>query len=262
MTIYIHNKKEYTLPDNWNELSARQLIQLMDIKDQDTTEAYLLRALHVLLGYGKMRFYFMPLDAKFYLLPFVRWVMESNDIINNPITEYAGLLGPASEFDNLRMAEFRVADLHYRLFQKNPSDEHLNNLIAVLYRPMRTDGKLDEGDMREPFNPNTVANRVQAILRWPKPVKQAILFWYEGCMSYMVGLYDLAFSGGQQQAQTTNNIEDGFFGMMRDIAKKGIYGDFNAVENMYVHLVFREVEEQMKEAQRQEELNNQNTTHV
>ena len=62
--------------------------------------------------------------------------------------------------------------------------------------------------------------------------------WYTGCRAHLRELHPAAFEGGDTSYK---NYYDGMYGMMRGIAEKNTYGDFDKVADMYVHYAMKEI---------------------
>jgi hypothetical protein len=122
----------------------------------------------------------------------------------------------------------------------------IDDLIAVLYRPAKNnyDRQRDpDGDIREPFNPNTCAYYTRQVKRWPAEVKIAIMTWYDGCREYLKEMYEV-FDNSPTKKQAK---DPGMFEVIRSLTGER-YGSFDKVGKMNVHLAMREMELLKKEA--------------
>lgn len=260
MYLYYSNKR-YDLPESWNELTGKQLVQLVALVHKGVTEdVALLEALRILWKKSRLSFYgFMQLwrpsfwnDLKQRALKEVIWVFESEKVLTDQLLpKYRGLYGPAGEFSNLRMIEFHACEVYYHRFVHDKDDVWLNRLVAVLYRPgkKKYNKKLDaDGDIREPFSEYISTYYADKVAKWPAAVKQAILMWYDGNRQMLIRFNQDVFSG----SGVKSNIAEGMYGVIRSIAQSGIHGDFEKVSDMNVHKAVMEMRKSIEEFREQE----------
>lgn len=248
--LIYHKRKKKTgsilLPENWDEITSKQYLQLVqlfhaNILDPDVAVD---KALYILLNKNLFSYLILPLQVRQACYDHVLWVFEEKQITKQLLPKYKGLYGPESEFDDLTMVEFHHAEIEYAEAIKNNenSNEALNKLIAVLYRPM-ANGK------RAPFTFELIEPSLKQIDRWPMNVKLAILIWYDGCRQLLRELYPLAFEGSSDSG---DNYFSGLYLMMRSIAGNK-YGTWKDVEQMSVHLAFMEIVASIEDEKRLEE---------
>lgn len=243
---FLHEKKHYVIyAESYNELSCKQLMAISKLfclqLDKELAE---LKALRILLGMSRYSFFRLANDAKLRMLEEIQWVFDGRSSLTKVLIPYYRNIigpwyyGPASEFDNLTMAEWNACEIFYEQIVSADDEEALNNLFAVLYRPAKKgyDKKKDpEGDIREPFNPNTLDARAKKIASFPFHVRYAILQWYDGCRQYLIGLYDV-FDGEEDSSPK----QPGMFELMSGLSG-GKYGIYKDVELLNVHMAMREM---------------------
>jgi len=265
MTIIELNKKLYTIPTCWNELTRKQLLSVMEslfVKAFDINQGRL-QLLKILTGMSWWQFFrtsTAQLQEFFYLTDFI--ISDRTNLTRQILEEYRGLYGPASDFDNLLMSELALCDnLFMRWSEERDKTEYLDELISMLYRPVRKgtllkryDKKINpEGDVREEFNQNKCFYRARKIVKhWPLSVKLAIATWYDGCRWQMVDENEEVFGG----SGNSDVSKYGLVSVMLSVAETGTFGDFNKVEKQFVKTVMmqlndsiaraREMEKQMK----------------
>lgn len=242
---YDKNKK-VVVAENWNELTTKQFLQivkLLHVGISDEIEA-LEKALFILSKKVLLKFFFIPADMRVRMHEHVEWIFEQKGITKQFIPCYKNFYGPADDFDNLRMKEFHAAEMAFYILQQEQNIDALNELIAVLYRPGKknydTKRNIDD-DIRIAYNHNETAFIKRKIKRWPLNIKRAILMWYHGCRQNLEETYKPVFE--DNKAGSSKDYYDGMYGMMRGIAEKKTYGDFNEVGELYVHLAFKEINE-------------------
>lgn len=259
------NKRHYEFPENWNELTQKRLLELVEtmyLKGYKA-EQMLLQLIKVLAQLSKYQFLKAKpeeLEEYFYLLvPYLQEDIEfTRQLVpqfsyqpkgSDPITFY----GPDDECTNLRMGEFTfLEDLYVRWCDSKREDLNLlNDIVAILYRPALPGYDLarnEAGDRREPFNDNVSGFYARKyIANWPTSVKLAIAFWYGGCRVRIVQNYpDLFNSEGGDAGRY------GLLSVMLNVAEGGVFGPFKEVEHQYVNLVLIQLTEIVEKAKRME----------
>jgi hypothetical protein len=265
--IELHSK-QYEVPENWNELNEKRLLQLVDIMFLKgyRAEVMILNMLRVLAQIPKYQFSkCSPEEISEYLYLCEPYLQEDMEFTKNLVPQFAfkdskghvvHFYGPDDCCTNLRMSEFTyLEDLYVRWCQSKREDLNLlNDIVAILYRPAPKDYDLarnPRGDRREPYNDNVCGfNAKKYIALWPPSVKLAIAFWYGGCRTYIVQNYPDLF-----EASTSDVGEFGLLSVMMSVAESGVFGYFEKVEDTYVNLVLIQLTKVVKEAKRLEREN-------
>jgi hypothetical protein len=246
--------KDYNIPDSWNELTANQLIQVMEacyIKKDDPL-VILLRLFKILVDIKFSQWRKIPAEQIDELLYLASFIFDGNaGFTKQLIPCYDNLYGPTDGLTNMLMGEFTFSEHYYMKWQEDKSkDDPLNQLVGVIYRPSKKgyDFRLNtDGDCRERFNENLCAWRSQNIIsKWPQKVKLAIASWYGGCRQQLVNDNPEVFGGNGEPSKY------GLIEVMENIAKDGTHGDFESVENKSVHLMLIHLNITIEEAKRQE----------
>lgn len=276
ITIEI-NRKFYSIPQKWNELSSKQLLQVMDLFycTEYTLEKAQLKLLKILSGMSWWEFFRAPvvtiekqlypfwkpvrilsewlylnrkvcygLDEYLYLTYFT--ILE-NDLTKAVLKEYKGLYGPADSCSNMKMDEFVFSEHYYTQWaEEKMDDDFLNNLVSVLYRPEKEkyDRKKNiDGDCRIAFNENLCQFYADTeIKKWPLKAKMAVAHFYEACRQQWIDSNPDVFGGDGEPAKY------GLLSVMRGVAKSGVHGDIENVEKKYVNAILVELNELVAEA--------------
>lgn len=256
MTIIEVNKKLYTIPTKWDELSQQQLLQVMDILySNNDINSTLLHLFRILTNMSWFRFFSTrPIDMEeyFYLCYFL---VNETGPTKNIIKEYKGLYGPDDDFNNITGDEFVFSEDHYLAFvnSKHEDMNALNNLVAILYRDSKIsyDRKINkDGDVRVPFNQNECAHNSKSKIQNLKlSFRLAVFHWYQACREKMVADNPDIFTGSSNDA-----AKYGLLSIMRTIAETGIHGDFDKVQKMYVKMWMMELNEKIEESKRIEKI--------
>jgi hypothetical protein len=122
------------------------------------------------------------------------------------------LIGPHDGLTNITFKELMHCERLYHDYTTNHDWADVDKLIAVLFR-QRQKG-LDEsspeykGDLRTPFNDYLIDHFSQYTSLLKPEVKQAILFFYEGCKRQIITLFPNVYSGGSATAKKIDIASD------------------------------------------------------
>lgn len=248
--LYTARKKTkiYTVAENYNELTAKQLIAICDLLHKKLSkDDFLFRCLRHLLNMNNLQYALLSLQVKHVIISDLQWLLEKNRLTQQLIYFYDGFYGPASDFDNLTMKEWNSAEQYYFSYLQDYEDatDALNSLVACLYRVGKDnyDYRLNpDGDIRKPYNSNLDEYYAKNFIAyWPLAVKHAIVMWYDGCREAMVELYPI-FDKPKGEVLR----DPGMFDVIRGLSGDK-YGSFAEVENLNVHIAMRELYELKKE---------------
>ena len=242
--LWYNKNKKVVIAETWNEITTNQFLRIVKLLHAGIVDEHLAldKSLHILSNKLMVFFFFIPVDTRQRMHEHCAWVFNQKDLSNQLLPKYRNFYGPADEFDNLCMKEFHAAEMAYYRLNEEKNINHLNELIAILYRPAKKnyDHKRNpDGDARIAYNPNETEWIIKKVKRWPLNMKRAILMWYDGCRQQLEDMYQPAFHN--DGTTSSKNYYDGMYGMIRGIAEKKTYGDFDKVGNMNVHLAFKEI---------------------
>lgn len=250
MTLIEINKRIYPIPESWNELSQRQLFDLMDCLFvlKHSNEQVVLKMLQIMCNMSHFQFYRAraeEMSEYFYLLEVL--LTKKIEFTRQIVPQYEGLFGPDDRISNMVMDEFIFSEDYFTKWRQDESDiNSLNNLVATLYREPKRKYDFDknpDGDPRVPFNQNICSHNANLkISKWGMNAKLAIATWYEGCRMKLVDDNEEVFGGAGEAPKY------GLISIIRAIAKNGVLGDFNSVEKKYVSLIMIELNESIAEA--------------
>lgn len=266
-----YHKKTFLLPENYNELTGDQLLQVNALLLLELPLPVLrLKLLQVLLNIGQFSFFMLPADMKHRILyhnhslsgymvdeeskSAIEWLFEEKEHLTEQLLPvYNGYYGPKKEFDNLTVKEFHVCEIAYSDYLQERNEEHIDKLVAVLYRPAKKDYDfiLDkDGDARIFFNPNELPYYTGIVSKWPAAAKMAILSFYDGNREYVKSLYEEVFNAPQEKGSADG--EAGMYDVIRNLAGTK-YGTFKDVEELLLHDVLHEIVSAIKDNQRLEQ---------
>jgi hypothetical protein len=249
-------------PETWNELSDIQIVHIAATLFEDLPELELnMKLVRIMMQYRYRELLNTQAEAMLeQVFPLVEWVKKDCNLTEQKIPvlyKWYGIkkyYGPSSGLLNLRFCEWDAAERCLYAFHQARSVGSLYQFIAVLYRPKRKVRYLptdDVSDLREAYNfskTEGIAKDLQSFVSLQKAY--AILLWYKGCRSHIQDLYPSIFNSSEA---ATEDQQPFFFPLMRSIAKSGIYGDIDKVEQLYLYTTLEEMvaaEEERAEVER------------
>ena len=234
---------ERHLPKSWNELNPAQLRALAKtnfiLKSESAKKIYLCyRFLKVPL------WFFLRINSQdlLYIYNHLSAMMGNNTLSKTILSKVrVGLgcwLGPDHYGKNMSFLEFIKADNYYSAFMQSGNTEHLNHLVAVLYRPSRTDLWQEspdfKGDERIPLNEYHITDRAKQARRIHLVDRYAILLQYAGLRAYLQQRYPETFSGGKPS-------RFGWAGVIISLSGEK-FGDDDAVASKNIHAILTHLE--------------------
>jgi hypothetical protein len=176
------------VPATWNELTAKQLIQVAGLLHSKQHDIYRLRIelLRILMGFKWYHLLMLGGERLIDLFPFVDFIEKEITLTTNPISKIKArggtLLGPVGDFSRLTADEWTDADEAYIDYRSNGLLADLDRFIAILYRPAYA--YIDTyavGDNRTPYQDHQVPNRIKTLAKVDIRIKEAVVLWYQGC---------------------------------------------------------------------------------
>jgi hypothetical protein len=262
-SIFSQRGRTYAMPEAWNELTGKQLVKLVPILFGDMEPVVAdTHSLRILLGMSKWRF--NRIDAEVVaeeLLPMVAFIRNTRDLTKQllPVIRCGGtsFYGPADGLGNLRMVEFDFAERELAAYHADNTQHSLFRFIATLYRPGKRGydhRRNPDGDPREGFNDNLLAYYANILQEDMHPdMARAIMLWYKGCRQQLAEEHPRIFPAAADKSEEQEDKPDEepalptYFGLMRTIAEKGTYGNFDQIEQMYLGNALAECEFMMDE---------------
>lgn len=230
------------LPSNWSELTRRQLLRLVPLLFRPATSEV---EVHVLLLHQLLNLPYVLWRglSNFQIadhLRLVRWLTAPSRLTKQllPVLGpcWARLAGPGDSLGGVQVWEFANAETQLRKWVDTQGEDHLNRLVAVLYRPRRWFWWLRKlspaysGDNRQAFNEKSVATRSQRVARLPLAQRQAVLLYYLGCRAALEQSYTHVFDGDEGNAKDPNpwltligRLPNDKFGRLDQIAQRPLH---------------------------------------
>ena len=114
------------------------------------------------------------------------------------------LYGPADGLANLNLFELSIAFTTFEAYLKNPSEDLVHKLLAILYRPAKPKTKINKrakyhGDKRQALyqHEHLIPKRAIIMRSLPREVKQLLLFWFASCRHQIIISFPNVFKAPQ-----------------------------------------------------------------
>lgn len=158
-------------------------------------------------------------------------------------------ISPGARFQNMTGAEFHFACFAHKAYRENPTDQALNELCAILYRPKSHSVEHNPnhakfcGDERRPFNRFTIESNARIWRRVPNATKKIILWWFESMYLIIQEKNSDLFT----KKRTNEASDQGWLPVFRQLSD-GLK-DFDDIANMRLSLILYEMREAKRESE-------------
>ncbi|SDK34773.1 hypothetical protein SAMN05421823_102519 [Catalinimonas alkaloidigena] len=255
------NKRSYAIAGSFQELTRRQLVAIAGIiHSQRPMLDAALRVLFILLQVHRrprlawLLYFRLRTHHVQDLLLLTDFLFQKNDLTKNRIpTIRRGLkrlYGPNDELKGLRFIEWMHAEAAFLAYSKTQEEQHLNRLVAILYRPRKKGARPQapdwDGDLRERYNDYTLEARTRNVSRLPLATRQAILMFYVGCRALIIARFPNVFKEPGESTQVTSG-QNGWPEVMRRLA--GDVTKFEEVSYQRLTLVLYDLDGRIRDDQ-------------
>lgn len=266
ITIHIEEKKKRTiteicLPESWSEVPADVYPELASIylkkHDQMSGHDKTVRAF-VLLTLKHYNVISKLSDEELYdLLSHVDWVFNKLDLMANPLPilliDGTSYFGPLEAMENLRFAEWCVADTYFVNFSQSSAVTDLEKLTACIYRPKGSGDEFNpkhssyRGDLREKFNDQLLDSRSMEMSKLKRSTLDGIYLFYASCRHHIIGMYSEFFPKREKKEGETEKKSDfSWFDIYDDLRGDPKFGGPDKLEDEFLHTVLASVERTKK----------------
>jgi len=212
------------LPSGWNELSGKQLLFVSTLFNSQLTRVeFRVKALFEFLSVKRKTLKrIAPEDA--YAL------CESLNFLNKEVALTRNLLpviklglrkyhGPSDAMVYCTFGEFTLACSALDEYQKTGDEKHLDQLVAILYRPKKFFFSIrkyftDNQDPRAKFMNRSLKNRAGKIAKVDHCVKYSVYLFFNGILNSLPGLYPYVY----QQKGETEDQDNGWASLIISLA--------------------------------------------
>lgn len=247
-------RKRFRAPEAWEECThaqRRDLAALAWLPEPMRTRDVWEQVVQTTLGCSDRywRKLVLSLDEWGILMARFAWVFE-NRMTTRPFPAFT-FEGVAYHLPKEGMADTKAIDLAmanvFFLEFANPDEPDptaLDKLLFTLCRPLRTKKELSrwktsehyDGDDREPFNEARTLARAARAEGCDFKVKVAVLKYFEAQNEAFLNEYEPFFGKGSRQPRYGDGR--GWVLMLKNIAREGAFGPFEAVCRQPVHLLW------------------------
>lgn len=188
------------------------------------------------------------------LLPLIDWVFNKLDLSINPLPTIKVMdlefHGPAAEMENLRFAEWCVADMHFINYSRSSNINDLQMLAACIYRPagIGPDYSITSptyrGDIREKFNDQLLPIRKKMISTLDPAMLHGIYLFFASSKHKIIGLYQEFFPPPKEKTEQTPPADNSFswFDIYDDLRGDAKFGGPEKLEDEFLHTVLASIE--------------------
>lgn len=236
-TVRLNNVK-FSLPENYNELTAWQVPLLLRCKyllpEQTPPEhrQYVFLASVVpsaaLMLIRRLDAYQLSL-----LLPLVGWITDPLPPVPLiKVFEHKGVryLSPDAMMRNSVIAEYANCDRLLSEHENNP--DYIEKITAYLYRP-EDPKRAKEQDRREVMNTSATHVSAEQFATLPEHIKLGAVFFFLAVKEYIARQYAVAF-----EPDGENPLPPSWAMSMMSVAESGVFGTLNDVKYTNMHEYF------------------------
>ena len=251
--------KEFSIAENFNELSKDQLLNFIEnfyivsprfymVNDAnevepisfDATNALLYAQLINVLKIDLETFDKLTPEDVVFLIDEMKCIDflldDSNLTINHFPTLNENLVGTENDFASLTAEEFLWAERFYLEYKTTKEIAKLDAMIACLYKSKNKKNQL------LPFEVKRISVLEKYIAKVELNQKIAILLFFEGCRNEFPICYPYVYAG--KKSDDAGEFKE----VLLQVAKDGPFGHFDNVLKTNIHLLFSELNRVAKEA--------------
>lgn len=186
------------------------------------------------------------------LLELTNFVFQKNECTHNlfpklKIGFFKSIYGPADKLANCSINEFSFAIKYYNIYNKTQDENHLDLLIASLYRSSKKNWEVT-GDIREDFNPFTAERHIKQISKLSYAHKQAIYLFFHGCLESISLAFPNVFSRPEVQEKQTSTGKTFLDIILKLSGEK--FGSFNETQAENCYIILRQLNTLIEDSQK------------
>jgi hypothetical protein len=250
---YNNQTEMINIPENWNELSRKQLLyiakyweawKLLAQNKQSLLRAKSLLFVELMCGstfFNKNRrlelIVQLTNEELYSLTELTNFIFEANTLTICPIpyikTAFRKFYAPNNRLGNITAFEFAFADSFFMKYMDGGELESLELLIATIYRPYALFTR-----KRKAFDRDKINYSLKAVKKLSYAEKQLILLWYMGCRIQIIENNSALFSNENQSSAKNNGWLPVILALSGDK-----FGSFDQTGHTDLHLIFMELHE-------------------
>jgi hypothetical protein len=250
------DKIRRSLPSTWNELTSNQFLFVSRLFQGKLTIAdFKVRALLEFLSIKRKAFKRIDPEDAFVLCETLDFLTKEVTLTRNIIpvirTGLRKYYGPSDAMTNCTFGEFTLANSVLDQYHKFGSEDDLDQLVAILYRPRKIFWFMrmyftDHQDPRVRFMNRTLKKRAGRMAKVDHCVKHSVLLFFSGVLNSLTGLYPYVY----RQKDDTDNQDNSWASLIISLADgKTDDKSLETVMNSNLYNVFIGLNKKAKEYQ-------------
>ena len=265
MVIIKHQGHTFNAPETWAECNQTQLAALYPcthILEKDISDSIRQAVAQIWLGASDevwkkiflTHFQWAELQKQF------DWVFQkpTGKIVDSFTHEGQTYLLPEEDFENTSSLELAMSMMYWTDFAKptDPDPKALNKLIGTLCRAQRPDSEAwqtspdFDGDLRLKYNEVNALRVADSLETLPIGLKMVFLDYFTQMAERFLDNYEEIF-GNDGKNEPLYDDGRGWLMLLKDVAKEGHFGTFDAVGKQPAHLLFTSILDDTLKAERQ-----------
>jgi len=192
-----------SLPSTWNELTSQQLLFVSRLfREMLTIADFRVRALREFLSVKRKAFKRVAPEDAYFLCRTLDFLTIEVTLTKNVIPVIRiGLkkyYGPSDAMTNCTFGEFTLASSVLEEFHKSSSEDHLDQLVAILYRPKKAFWFIrkhftDHQDPRVRFMNRSLNKRAGRMAKIDHCLKYSVFLFFTGVLNSLTTLYPYVY---------------------------------------------------------------------
>ena len=232
------NKKQYLLPENWKEFKPANIARIASLYMMKLDEwSFRLKFLSLAANIPYHKLAYLPADQIYiHLVPLIKYSQTKPNLC---VPYFRGLYGPQTGCANVTVLEYSTADIELRKYLKTEDENHLNRLVAILYRKKKPflnrliEPLVDSSyDIRKKFDDGTLDKDAAYIAKLPLYFRHSVLVYFVACIEEMPKLYPKLYPTEEEDQKSTK--KGNWIDTILAIAQTPDKID-RVAKNMYIH---------------------------
>jgi hypothetical protein len=213
-----------SLPSTWNELTREQLLFVSRlIWGKITIADFRGKALREFLSIKRSAFKRIDPEDAHFLCETLNFLTKEVTLTRNVIlvirTGLKKYYGPSDSMTNCTFGEFTLASSVLDEYHKSGSEDHLDKLVAILYRPKKAFWCIrkfftDHQDPRIRFMNRTLQKRAGRMAKVDHGIKYSVLLFFSGILNSLTGLYPYVY----RQKEDSDSQDNGWASLIISLA--------------------------------------------
>ncbi|MFN8347424.1 MAG: hypothetical protein U0X91_20645 [Spirosomataceae bacterium] len=260
----------FSAPESWAECTPSQREHLYGctyLKPEERTDTILQAVAQIWLGATDRQWQMMLLSRFQWeaLQEQFAWVFVKPT--GKPVEAFTHegqtYLLPEDDFENTTALELALAMMYWAEFAhpETPDKTALDKLIATLCRSQRIDWETWQqdpdfnGDLRVKYNEVATLKVAATLETLPLGLKMLLLDYFNAMAERFLDSYEEIFGSNGQQEPLYDDGR-GWLMLLKDVAKEGYFGPFDAVCKQPAHLLFSAILDDTLKAELQQQQQN------